>query len=185
MKNEDLIVNFANKLSKLISVQDLSFNIPDGFQVIEQQDSSNSIFVAIKNNTIIQFLIDGLLNTESFSEHLEKVITSINVTINENNLYTKDSNYLKFLKTYHNQLFNFEIYVQDIMANSNNFIRQLNAYFVEPKSQQFCQISVASGQYKVQERSLINNITNLENDDITKELLKLLINFIDEIKYNV
>jgi hypothetical protein len=64
------------------------------------------------------------------------------------------------------------------------FVRQVNGYFVNPVSEDFCQVSMSAGRYKVSEQyKLLKDIEDLEKDEITTALYNSLKIILDNITY--
>ena len=60
----------------------------------------------------------------------------------------------------------------------------MNAYFVEPKSKEFCQLSLAIGQYLKSEYKLLREIDDLNRDVLIKNLEKAMMIIMDNIVYD-
>ena len=183
MKNN--VINIAKKMNSLENIKKFYFHLPDGYSIIqnENNNTSNVVFIAKNDTSIIQFLTDGTLDeNETFDMHVQSVVNQIVSEYSNNGLYDNDK-FFFYLKDYNTKLFNFKLYVQDILVDDYTFIRQLNAYFIETNSKEFCQISLASGSYRKSEYNLLNKIDNLENDIITKKLIDNMISFLDKIEY--
>ena len=190
MKDLDKRINdLVLKLNTVENIDKINIPILDGFKIVKNEitKDSNVILVATKGNTIEQFLTEGTIPEEvSIDEKIDEVIGNIDKQIKKNPLY-KNKQYMKFYKTYKNKDFEFYIYIQDVITGtvtSTSFIRQINAYFIEPRGREFCQISLAAGRYKKgEEFKLINDIKNLEEDKITNILYVSLTNILDNMRY--
>ena len=191
MTKEETAIRLAKKMNTLINFNLLSVPVLDDFVLVQKNltDRNNSvIFVAIKNNTIEQFLGDGALEPkESFDSRIEKVINQMKEQVKDNPLYEGNDEYLVYYKNYDNDYFDFRIYVQDVLTGTKDslrFVRQMSAFFVEPQGNEFYQISMAAGQYvKSNKFKLLKDIKDYEKDDINKGLEKALKVIMDNIKY--
>jgi len=184
---EEKIFKIANKANSLANIDKLNIPIPDGFEVIKEElMDPNLIFVAQKDNYIEQLLTDGRVEeNEDIEQRIEKVISETANSIKDNPLYD-DNRFMTYYRTYFNDVIEFNIYIQDILAGSSKdkvFIRQLNAYFLEPIGREFCQLSVASGPYDVKDNKLINSITDYSEDLIIKDLDNLLNSILENLVY--
>lgn len=191
MKNDDVAIKIAKHMNTLINFNSLAVPVLNDFIVVKKNltDPSNRIiFVAIKNNTLEQFLGDGILGkNESFEGHITGVINEIKDQIKDNPLYEGNDEYLVYYKNYENDLFDFKIYIQDILTGTPDkikFARQMSAFFVEPKGNEFYQICMAAGQYvKSNKFKLLKDIKNYEEDDVIVGLEKNLKIIMDNITY--
>ena len=146
---------------------------------------SKFIFVATKDGAIEQFLTDGqLIDDEEFEERVEKVLNGIRREVRNNPLYAGNGRYIDFYKFHKTPLFDFKIYVQDILIDKEHFVRQMNAYFIEPKSKEFCQLSLAIGQYLKREYKLLRETDDLSKDILNQTLEKAMIIIMDNIVYD-
>ena len=191
MKNDDVAIKIAKHMNTLINFNSLAVPVLNDFIVVKKNltDPSNRIiFVAIKNNTLEQFLGDGILGkNESFEGHITGVINEIKDQVKDNPLYEGNDEYLVYYKNYENDLFDFKIYIQDILTGTPDkikFARQMSAFFVEPKGNEFYQICMAAGQYvKSNKFKLLKDIKNYEEDDVIVGLEKDLKIIMDNITY--
>ena len=188
-KLEKKINDLVIKLNTVENIDKMNIPILDDFKVLRNEitKDSNVILVAKKDNTIEQFLTEGTIPEEvSIDEKVDEVISNIDRQIRNNPLY-KNRQYMKFYKEYDNGTFKFLIYIQDILTGtkkSTSFVRQANAYFIEPNGREFCQVSIAAGRYaKSEETPIIDEIKDIENDKITTILIKNLYLILDNLKY--
>ena len=186
----DNALEIAKNMNTLSHLESILVPILDGFTE-EQQNLTDPnhriVFTAIKNNTMELLAADGVLEgNETFGEHINKLVRQINEEVKENELYEDDRKYLVYYKDY-SSLFDFKIYIQDILTGSKEnlmFIRQMSAYFVEPQTKEFYQISMSAGSYAVNKGyKLLRDIENYEEDEIIKSLEKDLTLIMDNIIY--
>lgn len=184
----DIVLNIADHANKTLTNGDLIIPILDNFEIIEQsQNSNNRFFVAKNGNTLEQFIVDGQLNdSESLEEHIKIVNQSIADSIANNELYN-NKNYMMYYKSYQTSNLSFKIYLQDILLgtiDNLSFVRQITSYFINNQTNEFCQLSIASGPFLVNENyKLLNNIQDLDNDEIIKILDKSLTVIMNNIHY--
>jgi len=184
-------INLAKNMNTLINYQSLAIPVLDDFILVQRNltdPNHKVIFVAVKNNTMEQFIGDGILGEkESVDDRIEKIIGEIKEEIKDNELYKGNKEYLCYYKNYDNDNFDFKIYIQDILSGTPEdikFARQLSAYFVEPKGNEFYQVSVAAGSYSTKEGyKLLRDIGNYEQDEIIKGLEQNLRLIMDNIIY--
>ena len=186
---DEKILKLVNKLNTIENVNNLDIPILDGFKVLKNEitSDSNIIFVAGKDNTIEQFLTEGTVDeTVKVEDKIKEITKYLDNQVKNNPLY-KNRKYITKYKQFNNGTFDFEIYVQDIITGTStntSFIRQLNAFFIEPQGREFCQVSLSAGRYRVSEKyKLINDIKKLNDDVIIKELDKALLIILNNLKY--
>ena len=188
-KIDKRIKDMVLKLNTIENISKINIPILDDFKVLRNEitKDSNVILVAKKDNTIEQFLTEGTIPEEvSIDEKVDEVISNIDKQIKNNPLY-KNRKYMNFYKEYDNGSFKFLIYIQDILTGtktSTSFIRQINAYFIEPIGREFCQVSIAAGRYaKSEDTPLLDEIKEIEKDELTTILIKNLYIILDNLKY--
>lgn len=186
MEKEEKVIQIAQLVEEAEneSLRHLFIPILDGFETTP--DTTTDKMVAVKGNTLEQFIIDGVLNRgERVEDRIEKVEQSLQDELPNKELYSGPM--LRYIEDYETDFFNFKIYAQDILAGTKDelfFIRQINGYFVNPTTNEFCQISIAAGRYRVNETNkLLKDIEDLEEDVITSDLRKALMIIMDNIKY--
>lgn len=190
-KKERTAIKVAEKANTIQNVDRLLIPILEGFKVVKQDifnKDSNTFFVAVKNNTLEQFQTDGeLKEKESFEERIDKVIKDIKNTVKNNELYKGNNDFIVYYKNYDNNFFDFKIYIQDILVGTPDdpkFIRQMSAFFVEGIGNEFCQVSLAAGQYKVSDKyKLLKDIKEYNKDEIILSLEQGLKVIMDNIIY--
>ena len=173
----NIILDIADKANQIINNNALIIPILDNFEIVDQkQDANNNYFVAKYKNTLEQFIVDGVLKEdETYDEHIKKVNESIKDNVIDNELY-ENKNFLIYYKTNQTSDFQFKLYLQDI--------RQLTAYFMNDKTNEFCQLSLATGPFPVNERfKLLDNIKDLDNDEVINILEKSLNVIMNNIHY--
>ena len=180
--NENLILEAAAQANLLEEANDLVVPILDNFKIVEQSDNH---FVALYDNIIEQFYNDGCLeDNETFEERIEKNNNKIKETIKGNKLYDNKETIMYF-KSHKTNLLAIKIYLQDIFTEENYFIRQINGYFINPKTNEFCQLSLAIGPYKNQEKyEILENIKDIDNDELIAFLDETIHLVLNNIKFS-
>lgn len=186
METEEKVIQIAELVEEAEkeSLRDLFIPILDGFETTP--DTNKKQMVAIKDNTIEQFINDGPLEeNEKIEDRIEKVEESLQNNLPNHELYS--GKMLQFIEDYDTDYFSFKVYAQDILTGTKDelfFIRQVNAYFVNPTTNEFNQISVAAGRYRVnEEHKLLKDIKDIEEDEILSGLRKALMIIMDNTKY--
>ena len=94
-----------------------------------------------------------------------------------NNCENVDNSFI-YYKDYNNGIFNFKLYFQDMIIpaqNEKKVIRNLLAYFVEPKMHDFYQFSLGAGPFTMPTELLKVGTVDLQSDQVTMALDKLMI----------
>lgn len=180
-------VKLAKKLNSIENINRLRIPLLDGFEVLKTEPNTKIVFVAKKDSLIEQFLTDGMLvDDETIDDRIDKIIGEITKFVDNKPLYKKGT-VMKFYKLINNDGIDFHIYVQDILKGTpsdRKLIRQLNAYFVEPKGNEFCQLSLATGLFPVGKRyKLLGDIIDLKEDELIKCLEPGIDLLVKNIKY--
>jgi hypothetical protein len=163
---------------------DLFIPILDGFK--ETPDTNKEHLVAVNGNMLEQFFTDKILDEgETFEGRISEIQNETIESLPNKELYEGES--FKFLEDYETELFKFKVYAQDILVGSKEklyFVRQLNAYFMNPLNNELNLISLAAGRYEVTEdHRLLKDIDNLQEDEIIKPLRKSLEVIMNSTKY--
>lgn len=167
--NENKKDILLNQVLKNIPKKALKVPIPDNYHIINTDNNNEFLIMIAKSdeNSILQYLIDGKLeNQESFEMHVEKVIEDTKKEM-------KDSTNIEFIEDYETNLFRFKLYIQNIEIK-DLIIKQINAYFIEPESNFFYQVSLSSPPFE-------KNKINQEITDTLKDLIKKILS---GIQYN-
>ena len=168
--------------AKILSVpvmNDFTINTDDGKFV-------NTILSYSNGSGLNESLIsDGsMLPNETFEKRIEMVNGNVIKYLKNLSDKNTESN-IFFLKDF-NATFKFKVYVQDTLievANELKLIRSLNAYFIEPKYNDFYQLTLSAGTFNYP----VENIEvgkYLENDVLTKALIEILEIIMSNLKYN-
>lgn len=182
---EKTALEIADKMNKKLAEKELFIPILDGFKVV-QEKQGNIIFVAVNDAHVMeQFLTDGKLEKEEgFAARIDKVIKEM-VDYTKTQDFKLDSVNSVYLKTISTDDFKYEIYVQDLVnKEKNNFIRNICAYFIEPRDNNFFQVCVSSGPFLITEEvKPISKVVVLNSDPVLKNMLAMTENIVRNIKY--
>jgi bifunctional DNA-binding transcriptional regulator/antitoxin component of YhaV-PrlF toxin-antitoxin module len=174
------IMKITKEVNKNIERNALQIPILNSFEIIKQNEE-NIIFIAkSKDNNLEQFIEDGNLSkNETYKERLDKVIEETINSMTKNNFINPELN-IAYIEKYKNNDINieFDIYVQNNIIK-NTLIKQMNAYFIEPKYNVFYEISLTTTPVK------FSNTYNVDIDNkLTRELKESLMSILQNIKYN-
>lgn len=129
-----------------LHAQELKFELPEGYAEKSQTNPQVVRFAQSNVGLLFQVAIDGaMLLGETFEERIKKVIDKTVDYMKKSNCSHPEKNYF-YLKDYTNGTFNFKIYVQDVVIGGK-VIRMLNAFFLEPRHNEFYQISFSAGPF--------------------------------------
>ncbi len=187
MNKTDNVIEIAKIAEQSIENPKGNLFIPilDGFK--ELPDTNAKQLVAINGNTMEQFLVDGVLEeNETLETRISKVKEDLKNNLPNPELYDGDT--LIYYEDYESNGFYFKLYCQDILLGTKEdlyFIRQLNGYFINNVTREFCQISLSAGKYKVTpETKLLNDIEDIDTDKILIGLRDGLELIMDNVKYS-
>lgn len=151
-KKEELLQKILNNLHRA------TLKIPElkGYKKIES-DSSTILIAKSDDNAILQFLEDGKLeDNETFDNRIEKVLIETQKAMQDNGFRNQEIILLENMKT---DKFDFQIFLQDNIVG-NTQIRQINAYFIEPESRYFYEITISAPplERKYVNQSVLNKL---------------------------
>lgn len=186
-KDEIRTMNYKLFLNNIkLHAKTLDIPILEGFIINRNDEKLQTKIIDYTNGQglSMQLLSDGPLKpNESFEERIKLVIDNMNNSLWKLNLLNSEKN-IFYLKDFEGE-FKFKVYVQDLLFNVNDrvsFNRLINAYFVEPKYNDFYQLTVASeGMKYPNENITIGKFS--DSDELTKELLKKIEYLMENIKY--
>lgn len=183
---QEKLINVANMLNKKAEFEILSVPIIDNFK-IKDNNLENVIFQAVGEDNSSEILIcDGKLKeNESFDERLNKVLSEI-IETNKSNEIENSNNNIYFYTKFMNKL-EYYIYIIDyvkLVGVEKRVIRQINAFFLEPTYNNFYQLSLNTAPFLMPTKILkLGENFDLEKDEITRNLVNILINIIKGIEY--
>ena len=186
--NKDELINttadIAKKMNYKLHAEKLNIPILNG-ATIEDDGNPQTILLATTSGFTEQLTSDGYINDGDFDKRIELVITNTKNFMKANNCENVEDSFIKY-KDYNNGVFDFKLYVQDIIIpvqNERKVIRTFIAYFVEPKMHDFYQLSLSVGPFTMPTEQLKVGIIDLENDQVTKTVDDIMKNLLDNLKY--
>ena len=186
--NDNDILNTTTNMARMMNYRQhasqLKIPILNGFNV-EKNDNPQTILLASGHGYTEQLISDGFIEDGEFEERIKLAINKSKEFMKDNGLDNVDNSFTYF-KDYHNGLFHFKVYIQDMIINDGNdrkIIRQMNAYFIEPKMHDFYQLSLAVGPFKMPTKFLKIEKSELKNDKVTQTLNNLMKKLLINLKY--
>lgn len=185
MNKKEEAIKIAKDLNKKLEASIINVPVLEGFNIIKNTTSDDIVFAAITEDHYIEQLVAGdyLNEQDTLESKIEESIQETKEFINKSNLESPLQNFilLKELES----TFKFKIYVQDyiIKTSTPSGIRQLNAYFIEPRYNKFYQLSLSTGPIAIPSTIYEPGKIDLENDNITKDLIKMMDTILTNIKY--
>ena len=169
MKKEDKEI-LLNEILKDLHKSTLSIPVLNGYKVLE--NPKGAIMVAESDDhSVEQFLEDGkLAKGETFEKRLKKVLKETQKSMVDSGLENRELEYLGELET---DLFTFQLYLQDNIMGEKQ-VRQINAYFLEPESKYFYEITLAAPPLYVKDM----------NDQVSENIYSRIKPILTHIKYN-
>lgn len=181
----DTAIKMAQTLNLKLHAEQLFIPLINNFK-IEQVQDPQMILSATDGMFIEQLVSDGPMNpNETFEQRINLVEKNTLNFMKSHSSLNNEQN-LFFYKDYSNGIFNYKIYVQDFIVNVQNttkVIRQLNAYFIEPKFNDFYQLTIASPALQMPTEILKLGVVDIASDQITQSLDNLLKLLMDNLKY--
>ncbi len=152
---------------------------------IENDNNPQTILLATGHGFTEQLTSDGYIEDGQFEQRIELVISNTKKFMKNSGCENVDNSFI-FYKDYNNGVFNFKIYVCDMIipiGNERKVIRQFNAYFVENKMHDFYQMSLSAGPFTMPTEQLKVGVIDLDTDMVTKSLDNLMKSLLDNLKY--
>ncbi len=169
-----------------LHAKELFVPILNGFKI--QSDDNPKAIMSAKSEfygITVQLISDGVIGNDSFDNKISSVIQNEKL-LSKNKIGDVQSNFMYF-KDFNNGLFDFKIFVCDIINSINNNNRQVfrkfYAFFVEPMKQDFYQVIVTVGPLKMPTEQLKLGKIDLQNDQVTFILNDIMNIIISNIKY--
>ena len=182
--NKIAAMEIAKTMNYRMHAENLSIPVLDKFEV-KNADNPQTVLLAIGNGLIEQLTSDGYVDESKFDERIDLVIKNAKEFMKENACQNIDNSFI-YYEDYSNGVFNFKLYFSDMIIPLNGqykVIRQLNAYFVEPRMHDFYQLSISAGPFKYPTEDLKTGMIDLTNDSITHSLDTLMKQLMDNLKY--
>ena len=188
MNNQDNMNNVATDMARMMNyrmhAEQLFVPILNGFQV-ENDNNPQTVLLASGSGFTEQLTSDGYIEDGQFEQRIELVIKNTKEFMRNNNCENVDNSFI-YYKDYNNGVFNFKLYVQDLIIpiqNEKKVIRTFNAYFVEPKMHDFYQFSLSAGPFTMPTEQLKIGTIDLQSDQVTMSLNNLMTTLLDNLKY--
>ena len=180
----NMMADAARMMNYKLHAEQLNIPIVNGFQV-RNDGNPQTILLATGPGFTEQLTSDGFIQDGDFENRINLVITNTKQFMKNNNCENVDNSFI-YYKDYNNSVFNFKLYVQDMIIpiqNEKKVIRTLIAYFVEPKMHDFYQMSLSVGPFTMPTEQLKIGTIDLQNDQVTSSLDYLMKNILDNLKY--
>ena len=180
----NVAMDMARMMNYRLHAEQLYVPILNGFQV-ENDNNPQTILLASGHGYIEQLTSDGHIYDGQFEQRIDLVIKNTKDFMRSNNCENVDNSFI-YYKDYNNGIFNFKLYFQDMIIpvqNEKKVIRNLLAYFVEPKMHDFYQFSLGAGPFTMPTELLKVGTVDLQSDQVTMALDKLMTQLLDNLKY--
>ncbi len=177
-------MDMAKMMNYRMHAEQLFIPILNGFQV-ENDNNPQTILLAAGYGFIEQLTSDGYIEDGQFENRIDLVIKNTKEFMKNSNCENVDNSFI-FYKDYNNGVFDFKLYIQDMIIpvqNEKKVIRNFIAYFVEPKMHDFYQLSLGAGPLTMPTEQLKIGIIDLQNDQLTISLDNLMKTLLDNLKY--
>lgn len=170
----DKKIEVAKEIAKRFNYREhaMKLDVPmlEGFKVIPSE-KAEVIFAAGDDFCLEQFISDGTLGeNESFDSRVKKNIDGIKEILKQEGVTNVDDN-IQLLGDFSNKIFTYRVFLHYVDKNPNG-ICQVIVFFVEPKDNDFYQLTLSMG---ITDKKDIESVFN-----ILREKIVLLL---DGIKY--
>lgn len=190
MNNDTDFLNVISETTKLANLKMhaniLSVPVMNGLNLENVESLPQSIFIADGHGFMEQLTSDGQMSPgETFEDRINLVIKNTIKFMKQQNVEDPETNFF-FYKEYKNEHnFTFKIYVQDMILENNGkkVIRQLSAFFIEPRFNDFYQLSLGTGPFTWPTQMLKIGKVDIENDEVTKNLVRILDSILSGVNY--
>lgn len=160
-KKVDIAIEIAKRFNYREHAMKLDVPMLDGFKVIPSE-KAEVVFAAGDDFCLEQFISDGALEeNETFDSRVEKNIDGIKEMLKKEGITNIDEN-IQLLGNFSNSIFTFRIFLQYIDKIPNG-ICQVIVYFIEPKDNDFYQLTLSMG---VTDKSDIDGVFNVLREKI-------------------
>lgn len=182
----DSAIEMATMMNFGLHAQQLDIPLLNNFKI--KKTSEPQIVLSATDGIFIEQLVsDGpMKQNETFEQRINSVVKNTTEFMNN---YSPANNKSKlfYYKDYSNGVFNYKIYVLDgiikVDDTTNEVIRQFNAYFVEPKFNDFYQLTISSPALSMPTEILKLGVVDLDTDEMTQYINNLLTIAMDNLKY--
>lgn len=176
--------DMARIMNYRLHAEQLSVPVLKDFQV-QNDNNPQTILLASGHGFIEQLTSDGHIEDGQFEQRIELVIKNTKDFMRNNNCENVDNSFI-YYKDYDNGIFNFKLYVQDMIIpvqNEKKVIRNFLAFFVEPRMHDFYQLSLGAGPFTMPTEQLKTGVIDLESDQVTMSINNLMKTLLDNLKY--
>ncbi len=181
------IAEFAEEAAVLGNIvlhsERLDIPVLDGFNNNINDGKNPHLIISYSNDKgFIESLTgDGQLDKdETIDDRIKLVIKNTVGYCQEISNKNTDEN-IYFLKDY-KAIFDYKVYVHNILIEGNKYIKNLYAFFVEPKLNDFYQISLSAGVFDYEpDKTELGKLD--ENDEAYKTLIDKLDYIMDNLNY--
>ncbi len=176
--------DITNAMNYRMHAGNLHIPVLEGFE-IKKDDNPRTILLAIRDGMIEQLISDGYIDVNKFDERITSVINSSKEFMKKSGCQNIENSII-YYDEYNNGVFNFKLYFNDMIIPKNGkfqIIRQLNAYFIEPKMKDFYQLSLSAGPFKYPNEELKLGTIDLDNDSVSRSLVELMKKLMNNLKY--
>lgn len=177
--------NIASMMNFRLHAEQLDIPVINNYKVEIAQDPP-IVFSATDGMFVEQLVSDGpMMQNETFEQRIDLVVKN---TTNFMKSYSPLNNEksLFYYKDCSNGIFNYKIYVQDFIIEVDNItkvIRQFNAYFIEPKFNDFYQLTISSPAIEMPTKLLKLGVVDITTDQITQTIDNLTNFVLHNLKY--
>ena len=185
----DETIKMATMMNFGLHARQLDIPLLKNFK-IEEVNEPQIVFAATDGMYTEQLVSDGAMKpNETFEQRINLVVkntTEFMSKYSPANNPANSENKLFYYKDYSNDVFNYKIYVLDgiiVVNNTTKVIRQFNAYFIEPKFNDFYQLTISAPALSMPTEVLKLGVVDLDTDEITQSLNNLLTLAMDNLKY--
>lgn len=177
--------NIASMMNFRLHAEQLDIPVINNYKV-EIVQEPQIVFSATDGMFVEQLVSDGpMMQNETFEHRIDLVVKN---TTNFMKSYSPLNNEksLFYYKDCSNGIFNYKIYVQDFIIEVDNItkvIRQFNAYFIEPKFNDFYQLTISSPAIEMPTKLLKLGVVDITSDQITQTIDNLTNFVLHNLKY--
>ena len=180
----NMMIDATRMMNYKLHAEQLNIPIVNGLQV-KSDGNPQTILLAYGHGFTEQLTSDGFIQDGDFENRINLVITNTKQFMRNNNCENVENSFI-YYKDYSNGVFNFKLYVQDMIIpiqNEKKAIRTFIAYFVEPEMHDFYQMSLSVGPFTMPTEQLKIGTIDLQDDQITISLNNLMKDILDNLKY--
>lgn len=161
--------------------RELNIPVINGFEILKT-DNTQTIFLAVDGQGFTQQLTgDSLLENETFETKINLVRDNVISFMRQNGDNDAENHYV-YIKDYNNGVFNFKVYLQDLLFQGKA-IRMLTAFFYEPRKNDFYQMSISVGPFPYPTTSFTIGKFDESKEPISSLLSSMMEAVLKELRY--